>query len=59
MMHKVATYDCSALLINALQHVKLLPFPLPAPAHEIVPNMALMLVATIPGARVYNIQAAP
>jgi hypothetical protein len=46
MLHRVGTYDCSALLVNALQHVQLLPFPLPAPAHEITPNMALLLAAT-------------
>jgi hypothetical protein len=46
MMHKSGTYDCSALAINALQHIKVVPFPLPIPAHEITPNAALLIVAT-------------
>jgi hypothetical protein len=46
MMHRVATYDCSALVVNALQHIKKVPFPLPVPAHEITPNGALLVVGT-------------
>jgi hypothetical protein len=44
MLHRPGTYDCSALAINALQHVKLVPFPLVIPAHEITPNVALIIV---------------
>jgi hypothetical protein len=46
MLHKSGTYDCSALAINALQHIRKVPFPLPIPAHEITPNAALLIVAT-------------
>jgi hypothetical protein len=46
MMHQPGTYDCSALVINALQHIKRVPFPLPIPAHQITPNAALLIVAT-------------
>lgn len=46
MLHKPGTYDCSALAINALQHIKRVPFPLPLPAHQITPNAALLIVAT-------------
>lgn len=44
MMHKPGTYDCSALVINALQHVKLVPFPLVIPAHQVTPDVALIIV---------------
>jgi hypothetical protein len=44
MLHRVGTYDCSALVVNALQHVKLVPFPLWLPAHRITPNVALTIV---------------
>jgi hypothetical protein len=58
MLHKVATYDCSALLINELQHVKLLRFPLVVPAHELTPNVALVLVSTIATAVIGDIEEA-
>jgi hypothetical protein len=45
MMHVSGTYDCSALLINELQHVKLVVLPLPIPPHQITPNAALLIVA--------------
>jgi hypothetical protein len=45
-LHRSGTYDCSALVINALQHIKKVPFPLPVPAHQITPNAALLIVAT-------------
>jgi hypothetical protein len=45
-MHRNGTYDCSALAINALQHIKKVPYPLPVPAHQITPNAALLIVAT-------------
>jgi hypothetical protein len=44
--HEPAHYICSALAINALQHIKKVPFPLPFPAHQISPNSALFIVAT-------------
>lgn len=46
-MHRAGTYDCSALVINALQHIKKVPFPLPVPAHQITPDAALLIVATV------------
>jgi hypothetical protein len=45
-LHRNGTYDCSALAINEVQHVKLVPFPLPVPAHQITPNAALLILAT-------------
>ncbi len=40
---------CSQLQINALQHVKMVPFPLPMPAHQITPNSVLLISAAIGG----------
>ena len=57
MLHKSGTYDCSALAINALQHIKRVPFPLPIPAHSITPNAALLIVATA-GFEIGEIQTA-
>jgi hypothetical protein len=47
MLHRPGTYDCSALVINALQHIKKVRFPLPIPAHQITPNSALLIVASV------------
>jgi hypothetical protein len=54
--HQPGHYICSALAINAVQHVSrvhwkpghlgFIPFPLPIPAHQISPNAALLIVAT-------------
>jgi hypothetical protein len=53
--HTAGQWICSALAINAIQHISrswsaphtgFIPFPLPAQAHEISPDMALMIVAT-------------
>lgn len=54
--HEEGHYICSALAINAVQHVGRLhwspghlgyiPFPLPIPAHQISPNAALLILAT-------------
>jgi hypothetical protein len=44
MLHRPGTYDCSALAINAVQHVGLVPFPLVIPAHQITPNVALIIL---------------
>lgn len=44
--HQPGHYICSALAVNALQHIKKVPFPLPVPAHQISPNAALLVVAT-------------
>lgn len=40
---------CSQLQINALQHIKKVPFPLPMPAHQITPNSVLLISAAIGG----------
>jgi hypothetical protein len=45
-LHTAGRYDCSALAINEVQHVGLVPFPLPVAAHQIDPNMALLIVAS-------------
>lgn len=47
MWHRAGTYDCSALVINALQHIKKVPFPLVVPAHQITPNVALLIVQAV------------
>ena len=44
MLHRPHTYDCSALVIDALQHIQKIPFPLVIPAHQITPNVALLLL---------------
>lgn len=44
--HEAGQWMCSALAINALQHIKRVPYPLPVPAHQITPNSALLIVAT-------------
>jgi hypothetical protein len=45
-MHTAGKWICSALAINAVQHIKLVPYPLPIPAHEISPDAALLILAT-------------
>ena len=45
-IHTAGRWICSALVINALQHIKRIPYPLPVPAHEITPNSALLILAT-------------
>ena len=42
---------CSALAINALQHAKIIPFPLWVPAHQITPN-TLLTVCQVAGFRI-------
>jgi hypothetical protein len=44
--HTPGHWVCSALAINALQHIKIVPYPLPIPAHQISPNAALLICAT-------------
>ena len=44
-MHQAGHYICSALAINALQHIKKIVYPLPIAAHQITPDAALLLVA--------------
>jgi hypothetical protein len=44
--HEPGHYICSALAINALQHIKKVPYPLWIPAHQISPNTALSIVQT-------------
>lgn len=44
--HEEGHYICSALAINAVQHIRKVPYPLPVEAHQISPNAALLIVAT-------------
>lgn len=54
--HLPGHYICSALVINAIQHVSrvhwhpghagYVPFPLPIAAHQIIPNASLLILAT-------------
>jgi hypothetical protein len=43
-LHVNGTYDCSELALNAVQHIKKVPFPLVIPAHLITPNVCLLLL---------------
>lgn len=43
--HIGGQWICSALAVNALQHVKLVVYPLPVEAHAISPNSLLLLIA--------------
>jgi hypothetical protein len=54
-MHTAGKWICSALAINAVQHISrswtpphlgYIPFPLPVPAHEVSPNSLLLILAT-------------
>jgi hypothetical protein len=45
-MHTAGQWICSALAVNAVQHIKKVPFPLPVPAHEISPDALLLILAT-------------
>lgn len=47
--HTAGHWICSALQVNAQQHIKRLPFPLPVPAHQITPNSLLLIDAAIGG----------
>jgi hypothetical protein len=42
--HDPGHYICSALAINAVQHIKKVPYPLWIPAHQISPNMCLTIL---------------
>lgn len=44
--HKKGTYDCSELALNAVQHIKLVPYPLVIPAHQISPDVCLLILQT-------------
>jgi hypothetical protein len=52
--HADGHWICSALQVNALQHIKRVPFPLPVPAHQITPNSLLLIVATIGAQGVFS-----
>lgn len=56
--HVAGQWFCSALAVNALQHVKIIRYPLPIPAHLIVPNALLLLVAQA-GFTIGPIECAP
>jgi hypothetical protein len=66
-MHTAGRWICSALAINAVQHISrawtpdhlgYVPFPLPLQAHEISPNACLLILATA-GFTIGPIQLAP
>lgn len=44
--HQNGHWICSAHAINSVQHVKIVPYPLPVLAHQITPNSALLILAT-------------
>lgn len=44
--HGKGQWFCSALAINAVQHIKKVPYPLPILAHQISPDAALLILAT-------------
>lgn len=54
-MHTAGEWICSALAINAVQHISrkwtpphlgYVPYPLPVPAHEISPASVMLIIAT-------------
>lgn len=45
-IHTAGRWICSALAINAIQHIGKVPYPLPIPAHEVSPDAALLILAT-------------
>jgi hypothetical protein len=45
--HQNGHWICSAHAINSVQHVKIVPYPLPVPAHQITPNSALLILASV------------
>jgi hypothetical protein len=49
-------WDCSQLQINALQHIKRIPFPLSVPAHQISPNTLKLMMESI-DAKLTDVQA--
>ena len=44
--HTAGRWICSALAINAVQHIHRVVYPLPKPAHLITPGEVLLIVAT-------------
>jgi hypothetical protein len=44
--HTPGRWICSALVINAVQHIRRVPYPLPVLAHQITPDAALLVLAT-------------
>lgn len=44
--HVDGHWICSALAINAVQHIKKVPYPLVLPAHAITPTACLLIVQT-------------
>jgi hypothetical protein len=42
--HTPGRWICSALAINAIQHIKRLPYPMVVPAHQITPNTLLLIL---------------
>jgi hypothetical protein len=45
-IHTAGRWICSALAINAVQHIKKVRYPLSIPAHEISPDTALLILDT-------------
>lgn len=44
--HEDGHWICSALAVNAVQHIRRVPYPLPLPAHSITPTACLLILAT-------------
>jgi hypothetical protein len=44
--HVDGHWICSALAINAVQHIKKVPYPLVLPAHSITPTACLLILQT-------------
>lgn len=45
-LHTAGRWICSALAINAVQHIRKVRYPLVVPAHEISPDSALLILDT-------------
>jgi hypothetical protein len=57
-LHGSGQWICSALAINALQHIRKIPYPLIIPAHEVSPDL-LLVICQVAGATIGPEVAAP
>lgn len=55
--HVNGQWICSAHAIDALQHIHLVPYPLPWLAHELTPDDALLVFATIGFKKLYELKS--
>ena len=46
-LHTAGRWICSALAINAVQHIRRVPYPLVKPAHQITPGEVLLILQAV------------